>query len=430
MSVVELCCQNRVALVAEYDSDIHAFTRLVEVINPHLVPFGCRDGSGSVTKRSLTSWWHERSIPVTRDGYHSIVDDLDGVSPLELLDTSLGLSLSDQFWIRKADSPVRWEDVNFFDNGYGDELGLLTLGSAARAGSPAAGDSRDPNSSLGGDLRKAWERRGEGNWLVKRGRGPYDQEAANEFVASSLHARLLEAEDFVPYSLEVRDGRLCSVCPDMVDRDECLVPAWDIINASKRPGHQSPWQHLLECYSALGVEGAGDQLAKMFVCDFVIANHDRHWNNLGVIMDAETMTEARVAPIFDSGSSLWCDASTLEDPIDYWYRPLPLIRERARRIEPTEQLSLMKGHLRWLDAPALDGFAEEAAAILTDHTSMPNDRVEAVRRGIVRNVETVRSFERSQRPLAPAVGDLRSQIDSARSGRSASAETRGDGQAR
>lgn len=127
--------------------------------------------------------------------------------------------------------------------------------------------------------------------------------------------------------------------------------------------------HLLESYAELGLADAELQLTKMFVCDYILVNRDRHWNNLGVVFDAATMQAKRVAPIYDSGSSLWNNVFELAAPADYWYRPLLLVRERARRILPEDQLALMRD-FSWLDAFALDGFAGDVREVLSASTRL------------------------------------------------------------
>ncbi len=43
----------------------------------------------------------------------------------------------------------------------------------------------------------------------------------------------------------------------------------------------------------------------MLTLDYIIANGDRHYNNFGFIRNAETLEWQGLAPIFDSGASLW-----------------------------------------------------------------------------------------------------------------------------
>ncbi len=395
MSLMEICCRDIVAARVEYDRELHVFTKVVDVPSPRHVPIAARAVDGTVTKGRLTRWWQDRAIPVTRDGYDQLRGDLFGTDRMSLLDDSHGLSLSDQFWMRPADSGISWGEVNFFDNDFDGSLGLLTLGSLGSFADRLAGGSLSgPNSSLGGNLRKAWERRGDGSTvLVKSGSVPFRQEPVNEVVATMLYERLLDAGDFVRYDIELRGGRAYSVCEDMVDRDECFIPAWDIINAYKMPGSVSPWMHVVDCYDRLGVDGAERQLSKMLVCDYILANSDRHWNNFGIIFDAETMEAKRVAPIFDSGTSLWCWSPSLDSDLDFWYRPLPMIRERAGRIYPEDQLELVKD-FSWFDPSMLEGFAEDAAAALEECVGLSDERISAIAGRVERNAAAVSACAR------------------------------------
>jgi hypothetical protein len=47
--------------------------------------------------------------------------------PQLLLTKSCGLSLSDQYWIRPEGSSLRWEDINFFDNPFSEDIGNILL---------------------------------------------------------------------------------------------------------------------------------------------------------------------------------------------------------------------------------------------------------------------------------------------------------------
>lgn len=49
----------------------------------------------------------------------------------------------------------------------------------------------------------------------------------------------------------------------------------------------------------------------MIVCDFILANKDRHFDNFGAIRNIETLEFERVAPTFDNGCSLWFDENDM-----------------------------------------------------------------------------------------------------------------------
>ena len=50
--------------------------------------------------------------------------------------------------------------------------------------------------------------------------------------------------------------------------------------------------------------------------DFVLTNTDRHLNNFGVLRDSRTLKFIRMAPIFDSGNSMFWDAPRLPERSD------------------------------------------------------------------------------------------------------------------
>ena len=53
-------------------------------------------------------------------------------------------------------------------------------------------------------------------------------------------------------------------------------------------------------------------IEKMLVVDYLMCNFDRHWNNFGILMDSESRTWLRAAPLYDTGNSLWCDRTMAE----------------------------------------------------------------------------------------------------------------------
>lgn len=76
----------------------------------------------------------------------------------------------------------------------------------------------------------------------------------------------------------------------------------------------------IETHTGLDVT---DYLAKVLTLDALILNTDRHFNNLGIIVNGET-SECSAAPIFDNGNSLLSDwerfsEDTLEENIELVY---------------------------------------------------------------------------------------------------------------
>ena len=57
-------------------------------------------------------------------------------------------------------------------------------------------------------------------------------------------------------------------------------------------------------------------LEYQILTDFVLTNTDRHLNNFGVLRDSRTLRFVQMAPIFDSGNSMFWDAPRLPERSD------------------------------------------------------------------------------------------------------------------
>jgi hypothetical protein len=272
--------------------------------------------------------------------------------------------------------------INFFENGFDTRIGMMLAGLAG-----AIGDSSQPSPDIttGGQLRKWWEVDSEGRRvLLKEGRYPLLQEPYNEAIATELHARLLDQADYVSYSVVEHRGRPYSKCANMLASDEELVPCSHILNHT---GGTRTYDGCVDAYCSLGLgrKEAAEALGKMLVCDYILANHDRHLGNFGVIRNVESLDIVRIAPIFDTGNSLWCDV------------PGPLAGQYALDYEsrpfykgPREQMMLAQ-NLSWYEPSLLDGFADVVSSILSKVPSMDSERIGTVVAQVERNIIDVTS---------------------------------------
>ena len=351
-------------------------------MNLDYAPLGMADRHGAISKRELNFWWRHRAIPASRDQIDRLLENLRLESTLELAEKSFGLSLSDRYWINDEDDPKDWASINFFDNEFSDDLGFLTLGQDAGGSSPDAPDYgainlSSPNSTLGGDLLKKWKIVDGKRVLLKAGMGFVNQEPYNEVAATALHERLMLPGEYTPYTLFTEGRRVYSACEDLLGPDEELVATWDVIRNRKQPNNLSDLRFLVACYEELGLDAdfAMEQLAKMFACDFVLANRDRHYRNFGIVRNVETLEVTRIAPVFDSGSCLWSNAELLDAPIDFEYMAKPF---KPRGMRPADQVKLFAGHFGWFDAQALDGFSEQVGEILSRNPNITERRIQTI----------------------------------------------------
>lgn len=105
---------------------------------PEHLPIGVRVVKGAVDRASLNEWWTDRCIPASRSDIRDALQALSVAVPQLLLPRSYGLSLSDHYWLKPSDSTLTWEQINFFDNAFSEDIGDILFGKRNRASATAA----------------------------------------------------------------------------------------------------------------------------------------------------------------------------------------------------------------------------------------------------------------------------------------------------
>ena len=149
--------------------------------------------------------------------------------------------------------------------------------------------------------------------LELRGSGEGQQEPFNEVLAGEICRRL--GIPHVHYSIVEHDSRYYSACKDFINGSTELISAWHIKNVLKKDKNESEYHHLLRCCEAVGMANISElekQLCQMFVVDSIIANTDRHFYNFGFVRNADTLSWQGLAPVFDTGTSLFHDFSVYD----------------------------------------------------------------------------------------------------------------------
>ncbi|MCM1507953.1 MAG: excisionase, partial [Ruminococcus flavefaciens] len=94
-----------------------------------------------------------------------------------------------------------------------------------------------------------------------------------------------------------------------------LVSAYRILQIRPKENHENEYLHYVNICREIGLKNIVSAIDAMIVVDYIIANEDRHFNNFGLLRNADTLEWIGTAPIFDSGTSLWYD--TQEKLISY-----------------------------------------------------------------------------------------------------------------
>lgn len=286
----------------ELDEATGSIRSIGEMQSPKHLPVGISVKKGRADRAALNEWWLERSIPASRSGIRQVLETMELASTRQLLTRCMGLSLSDQYWMKPENSAVSWQEVNFFQNEFSEDVGDVLLGKKEKK---ADFDFHSPDNTSDGCLKKRWKLIDGKRCLIKAGSSPFLQQPFNEVIATAFMERL--GIPHVSYTL-LWDGDVpYSVCEDFVTADTELVSAWRVMQTQKRENNTSVYRHYLNCCEALEVPGVVLALDQMIVLDYLIANEDRHQNNFGLVRNTDTLEWIGAAPVFDSGSSLGYD---------------------------------------------------------------------------------------------------------------------------
>lgn len=380
------------------DEATSVILRVDELYNREHLPIGIPVRKKQVDRAALNAWWKGRAIPASRQGIRAALEEMQVSATQNLLEKCLGLSLSDQYWIRPENINLRWSDVNFFEHPFSDDVGNILFGKGSGSDSVSL---MSPDNTSDGWLKKKWIILDRKRCLLKGGSGATQQEPYNEVFASTLMERL--GVQHVEYALTHQDEYPFSVCEDFITPDTELVSAWHVMQTQKKENHVSVYQHCLNCCDALGIPGVREALDRMLVVDYLLVNEDRHQNNFGFIRRADTLEWIGFAPIYDSGTSLWFDT------------PTPLINAAAARITSKpfktsheEQIKLVNC-FEWIDWPSLSGVEDAFLSITHESLFIDEARQRAIVRALRKRIEMLKNH--ACMPYAPGI-DLNHDVHS------------------
>lgn len=353
--------------------------------NEDYAPFGLIK-MNEIDKVEFNKWWKNRQIPASRKGFKEVLHNSNVYDKdnFDLLDAkAYGLSLSDQYWVKGVEEEISWESINFFDNEFSEDIGKILFNGGKTALNL---NLNTPDMTSNGNYEKRWKIIDGERYLLKAGSKIYNQEPFNELIATKLYERLLNKDEYVEYSVIFDDDKAISKCKNFITKDTELVPAWKINEYYEFLDDEDKYTHYIRCLNNLGIKDAETLTDKMIVCDYIIANKDRHFNNFGVIRDVNTLKFIDVAPIFDNGCSLWYDENDMYVGEFFLTKPFEEYEKK--------QLSLVK-KLEWLDISKLEDFPNEVKTILSMDKLLSKERINKIVDQIKLRIEFVKELKKS-----------------------------------
>lgn len=329
--------------------------RIGTVYRINRIPVGIPVVNQIPDQTALNYWWHRRSIPASRSGVAQALRILNLKVPQELLTRCLGLSLSDQYWVRPSEMAMTWENVNFFDHDFSEDIGNILFGNRPDSESL---DMMSPDSTVNGWLRKKWKIL-DGKCCLIKGGANFFQEPFNEVIASRIADRLGIYNTKYWLAYEGKHHMPVSVCENFITRDTGLITAGEISRTLPMTAQEDKFTHFVRCCEFLEIPDYRRSLDEMLVLDYLIANQDRHMGNFGAIRNVDTLHYTGMTPIFDCGTSLRYDTPAV------YIEPDLNIESQPFRNFHDQQIALVQ-HPERFDLDRLNGIETEILELFAD----------------------------------------------------------------
>lgn len=312
-SIYYLMHRNDIVTTLSFDETTGNLLAIGKLNDPGLLPIG-----GNRSSRDLQKWWERRAVPLNQGNIKMLLNANKIPTPQNYLLQNLGLSLIDHYWINPVQKCYDWNEVNLFSNDFKDDFGgFRFMDSFSTENKIIRLQHRTtyyPSASQQGDLQKKWVLQDNRRYLIKGNYGASCQQSINEAIASLLHEKQAKMP-FTRYQLcdinVAGENGIGCVCEDFCTEDIEFIPAYEIMESEKKKNENSEYEHFIQICSMHGLpaESVRAFLEYQILCDFILTNTDRHFYNFGILRDTHTLKFLGMAPIFDSGNSLFWNRS-------------------------------------------------------------------------------------------------------------------------
>lgn len=173
---------NKDSVVATYEEDF----RLGEYVYHEAERTGSYFPYGFM---SINDWIDGRQIAKHRQPIEKLLRKLDMIDRHNFISMARCLSLTDTFWMKRADEDLKWDDVSLYQNPFDDVIARIAFagtGMYGRQNSPTS-----PECATSGSFAKCWVREDGQISLLKRGSSGYAN-AGFEPYSEKLASDILE----------------------------------------------------------------------------------------------------------------------------------------------------------------------------------------------------------------------------------------------
>lgn len=281
------------------------FLRNMEIINISYLPFPVKFAKEYMQLDAMEAWIKRRIMSEHRYNLQSLID-ITQKNVMELSLESYGLTVTDGYWFCPEKDQLYWKDINFFEHDFRYDVGNMIFGIQNKH--PVL---LSPDLTTNGQMEKAWRKRDGYIWLLKKGAPPNYEEPFNERIVSKLLEKFSKVP-FVSYDVVFVCRHAASVCKNFTEDGIEFISAADLAKTGEKPFFLNMEDHLRERCRYFNIPGYDVFLDQIHILDYIIANQDRHLGNYGFLYDTIRNEFLGPAPIFDNGSSLWCQDAMIQ----------------------------------------------------------------------------------------------------------------------
>lgn len=273
-----LMCRN--VPVIEFDEE-----QRFRVITPELVPIGVRM---EPTWKKLFGWLTARSMSLVRIHAGVLLHELDfgSYNQWMIVHACQGVTLTDSYWLRDDEQDVRWEDVNFWQQPFSEQISQLSL--TGQLTGLLTGRRTTPELLTQGDYAKCWHKEADGIYLYKANT-KFGNEAQIEIICSQMLAIL--GWDHVAYEQAELFGVETAKCAIVTDECRSFVSFAELENYVP---NAVMWM----------LHNRRQPFQRMLLFDGIVHNTDRHAENWGIYMDATNGELMDFFPLFDHNCAI------------------------------------------------------------------------------------------------------------------------------
>jgi len=292
------------------DDETHKVLEGHKILEREHLPFNMQELYDNYRISAQADIWIQcRGLAESRKDLNQVKQLFGEKESKGLVVKSLGLNLTDHYWVHRTEDSFLWEKVNHFDNMFDtliqpDNFKVEINGSVKNP---------SPNLCVDGSIVKRWMIKDNARVLLKGSRYGWMQEPFNEKIASMIMEEF--TIEHVSYDVfRTKDGIPYSECMCMVDRDTEYINA-DWVFHLEAYGLKELYKHYIDVLERNGLKDVKQRVDEMIAIDFLIGNEDRHRGNFGIIRNAQTLKWENPAKIFDNGNSLsyGCEPYNIKD---------------------------------------------------------------------------------------------------------------------